>query len=60
MPAGLATMDRARYQLGEARASAMLALLDASAELLSAEGQTELAFELDHATAGQLTGLPAA
>lgn len=47
-------MDRARYQLGEARASAMLALLDASAELLSAEGQTELAFELDHASAGQL------
>jgi len=54
VPAGLAAMDRARrYRLAEARASAMLALLDAKAVLLAAEGQTELAFELDRAHSGQ-------
>jgi len=55
MPAGLATLDSARrYQLSEARASRMLALLDTNAELLEAQGQTELTFELDRATSGQL------
>jgi hypothetical protein len=50
MPAGLAAMDRTRrYRLTEARASAVLALLDANAALVAADGQTELAFEMDRA-----------
>ena len=52
--AGSITLDSARrYRLAEARAARLLGLLDVNADLIGAEGQTEVTFEHVRAAAGE-------
>jgi hypothetical protein len=56
MGPGLAAMDHGRrYRLADARVSSLLAVLDRDAELLGADGQTELTFEGGRPAAGRVT-----
>jgi hypothetical protein len=49
-------MDQGRrYRLADTRVSTLLAALDADAELLDADGETELTFESGRAAAGRVT-----
>jgi hypothetical protein len=44
-----------RYRLADTRVSSLLAVLDVDAELLDADGETELTFESGQAVAGRVT-----